>query len=278
MKTLRHAVRGERGYTLVELMLAVAILSIAMGAILSMYTSGNTIAMTGENKAEAQQGARGTLQIEEDLKLAGYGYPPGTTVFAPTTTSPSNPGTTTTSVSFWGDLVGATTTLTLATPANCATSNSVNVGDKTFTVVNGSGFAAGNTIYLINEGTSESLTVSSATATSVTVSNSAGAVNSYPCGAQVGLPRQITYSWDGTSTITRDAGDGNGPQTAVTGVTAFSLTYYDQTDTAIAAANIATNLANIRRVVIGMTAQSTVALNRGRFTLTSSVRPRNVLP
>jgi prepilin-type N-terminal cleavage/methylation domain-containing protein len=256
MKTLRSALGDHRGYTLIELMLAVAILGLAMAAVLNLYKSGNTIALSGENRAEAQQGARGVLQMEEELRLAGYGFPPSTTPFV--AASP-------TAVTFWADLVGASTTLTAA----------VNPGNKTFTVASGAGFAAGNTIYLINQGQSEPLTVSSSTATSVTVSGSTGALNIYPIGAVVSRPRQVVYSFTG-STVSRDPGDGTGAQPAVTGVTSFQLTYFDGNDNSIPSGSLSANLGNIRRIVISMTVQSATSQNRGTFALNTSVRPRNL--
>jgi hypothetical protein len=98
--------------------------------------------------------------------------------------------------------------------------------------------------------------------------------NAYPAGAQVGLPRQITYSWDGVGTLSRNSGAGAQP--VVTGVTAFQLNYYDSTETVIPSASLSASLANIRRVVISMTVQSAAAQNRSTFTLNASVRPRNL--
>jgi prepilin-type N-terminal cleavage/methylation domain-containing protein len=261
MRPCRH-LRGEQGYSLVELMIAVALLVIAGGAVFNVYRTSHTIALTGENKAEAQQGARGgILQIEEELRLTGYGYPPANTAFASAST---------TSVSFWADLTNTSTTLSAA----------VNSGGTAFTInpSPGTSIAVGDQVYLINQGQADPVfTVSAVSGNTITVSG-AGASTGYPIGSMLGRPRQITYAYNGTNTVTRDPGDGTGAQTAFTGVSAFSLTYFDNTDTQIAAANLAANLANIRRVVISMTVQSTAALNRGTFSLSSSVRPRNVSP
>ena len=62
----------------------------------------------------------------------------------------------------------------------------------------------------------------------------------------------------------------------VSGVTAFQLSYYDTTEAVIPTGSLPANLANIPRVVIGMTVQSTAAQNRGTFTLNASIRPRNL--
>lgn len=256
MSPLRIAFRREHGYTLAELLVVCAVLGLVMAGVLTLYMTGTTVALTGQNKTEAQQGARGTLLIEEDLRQAGYGFP------ANTVANPVFFAASATSVTFWADLTNSTTTLSAAAAS----------GATVLTVTSGAGFAASNVIYVINQGVWETRTVASATATTVTLT--AGLTNAYPAGAQVGLPRQITYSWDGVGTLSRNG--GGGAQPAVTGVTAFALSYYDSTETLIPPATLAANLANIRRVVIGMTVQSAAAQNRGTFTLNAAVRPRNL--
>ena len=263
MKSLQSAIGSNRGYTLIELMLAIAILGLVSAAVLNLYSTGNTIALTGENKAEAQQGARGILQMEEEIRMAGYGYPPAIPP-PPCATTGTFVSATATAVTFWADLTNSSTILTAP----------VNVGGTSITVTSTAGFAAGNTVYLINQGQAECLTVASASGVTVTVPGP-GTVNAYPIGSQLTRPRQITYSFAG-STVSRNPGDGTGAQPAVTGVTAFQLTYFDATDTAIAPANLAANLLNIRRVVVSMTVQSASAMNRGTFTLNTSARPRNL--
>jgi prepilin-type N-terminal cleavage/methylation domain-containing protein len=253
MKLLARFRADQRGFTLTELLVSVAVLGLVMAALLNVHMTGTTIALTGEGKASAQQGARAVLQIEEDIRLAGYCYPSGQTVF--TAASP-------TSVTFWADLTNASTTLT----ANA------NVGATGLAVANGNGISTNDTIYLINAAQWEPLTVSSSSSTLITVPNP-GTANAYPLGVQVGRPRFITYTWDGVSTLFRNAGDGTGPQPLVTGVVAFQLTYFDATDAPIAPAS----LANIRRVAISLTAGApSGGPTPATFTLTSSARPRNL--
>jgi len=243
----------EDGFTLVELLVAMAILGLVMAGVLNVYLTGNSIALTGENRAEAQNGARASLQIEEDLRLAGYGFPPATPAFAVATA---------TSVSFWADLTNGSTILTAP----------VNPGDRTFTVTSGVGVTSGDTVYLINQSQWETRTVSGTGATTMTVS--VGATSGYPVGGQVGRPRRVTYSWDGANIVTKDPGDGTGAQPAVVGVTAFALSYYDSNNNLIALP--VADLSSIRRIVIAMTVRSTATQNRSNFTLNTSVRPRNL--
>ncbi len=255
--TARRLDGRESGYSLAELMVVCAVLGLAMAGVLTLYLTGSTVALSGQNRTEAQQGARSTLLMEEDLRQAGYGFPANTSA-APVFVSASG-----TAVTFWADLTNTTTTLSAAASA----------GATTLSVVSGTGFAAPNVIYVINQGQSETATVASANSTSIALSGG-GLVNAYPAGAQVGRPRQITYSWDGVSTLSKN--DGTGSQPVATGVTAFQLSYYDPTDTLIPTASLSTSLVNIRRVVIAMTVQSTAGQNRATFTLNASVRPRNL--
>jgi Tfp pilus assembly protein PilW len=252
-----RACRREHGYSLAELLVVCAVLGLVMAGVLTLYMTGSTVALTGQNKTEAQQGARGTLLIEEDLRQAGYGFP------ANTIANPVVSAANATSITFWADLTNTSTTLSAAAAS----------GATTLTVTSGAGFASPNVIYVINGGVWETATVASATATTITLTGG-GLTNAYPPGAQVGLPRQITYSWDGVATLSRNSGAG--AQTVVSGVTAFQLSYYDTTEALIPTASLAANLANIRRVVISMTVQSAAAQNRSTFTLNASVRPRNL--
>lgn len=259
MKTWGVVPDNQRGFTLVELLVAIAILGLVMAALLTMYMTGTTIGLTGENKAEAQQTARAAALMEEDLRLAGYGYPPPPQL--PPTITNASP----TLITFWADVANASTTLTAT----------ANAGGAVLNVVTTAGINAGDTIYLINWNQWQTRTVTGVGATTITLA--AGPATAYPAGSQVGRPRSITYSWNAaTQTLFKDAGDGTGLQPLATGIQAFQLTYFDANENQILPANLLANLANIRRIAITLTAQSAAALNRGTFTINSTVRPRNL--
>lgn len=264
MKPLTPVSGDRRGFTLTELLVTIAILGLVMGAVLSVYMSGTTIGLTGENKAEAQQAARAAALMEEDLRLAGYGFP---TYFPPSQPQPAITAASPTAITFWADLMNTSTTLT----AN------VNAGTAALPVATTGGFAVNDPVYLINGTQFAQLTVGAIGATTITVNPNvacpAGAIcpPAYPQGAQLGRPRSVAYSWNAaTLTLTKDAGDGTGPQPLATGIQAFQLTYFDGNENPTAV------LANIRRIAITLTAQSAAALNRGTFTINSTVRPRNL--
>jgi len=253
---LAAAWHDRQGFTLTELLVTLAIMGLVMAALVGVQVSGNTLVLTGENQAQAQQAARTAMLMEEDLRLVGYGYPPALTAIT---------GASQTSITFWADLNNVSTTLSAALAA----------GAKTFTVAGGLGINPNDTIYLVNGSSSDALTVKTAVGTTITVNT--GPVNAYPTGALVGRPLPVTYSWAG-STLSKDPGDGTGSQALATGVQVQQFSYFDTTDTAILTSNLAANLANIRRVAITMTAKSTAPnpCNARSFTVTTYVRPRNL--
>ena len=253
---LAAAWHDRQGFTLTELLVTLAIMGLVMAALVGVQVSGNTLVLTGENQAQAQQAARTAMLMEEDLRLVGYGYPPALTAVT---------GASQTSITFWADLNNVSTTLSAALAA----------GGKTFTVAGGLGITPNDTIYLVNGISSDALTVKTAVGTTITVNT--GPANAYPVGALVGRPLPVTYSWAG-KTLSKDPGDGTGSQALATGVQVQQFSYFDTTDTAILTSNLSANLANIRRVAITMTAQSTAPnpCNARSFTVTTYVRPRNL--
>ena len=69
---------------------------------------------------------------------------------------------------------------------------------------------------------------------------------------------------------------GAGLQPLATGVTACAMTYFDVNDVVIPAVSLPANLGNIRRIVMTLTAQTAANQEQRTFSLTSSVRPRNL--
>ncbi len=247
----------QRGFTLFELLMALAIMGLVMAGVVSLYTTGNSIYLAAANQVETQQAARGAmLMLEENLLLAGDGFPTVPGLPKITAADPI-------SITFWADLTNGSTLL----------SADVNPGNKTLNVNSAAGIKSGDTVYLISGGQWEARTVSSVTGTTITITAGAGAF--YPQGAQVGRPKAIRFSWN-ANTISKDAGEGGGPQSLADGVQAFQLRYFDAGNNEIPPVNLPGNLANIRRIAITVTVQSASALNKGTFIITSDIRPRNL--
>jgi prepilin-type N-terminal cleavage/methylation domain-containing protein len=266
---LRH---DQRGYTLAELLITVAILGLVMAAVLGVQMSSSKMFLRGENQAEAQQGARAAMLMEEDLRMAGYGCPDNgcpTPPPGPANQQKISAGTAS-SVTFWADTQNVSTALT----ANVA------IGATTLPVTSAASIAVNDRIYLTNGGTWETRVVTGVAGNNLTV---AGLTNAYPQGVQVGRPRTITYSY-ANGTLSRDAGDGNGLQTLATGVTGFVFTYYPTSDTGTpitltgAPASVpAASLSTIGRIQITTSTQSSQsASGYSTFTINTNVRPRNL--
>ena len=248
--------RDERGFSLAELLVSCGVLGMVLAALGGVLVTGTQVSQDGNSRAQAQQAARAGMIMEEDLKLTGAGYPPAAVKITAATP---------TSVSFWADLTGASTTLT----ANAS------VGDTTLNVANASGFAAGDIIYLINTDQFSTVTVSSAAGTVITI-GAPGVPVAYSQGVQVGRPKLVRFVWDNVGTLHKDAGTGAGLQPLATGVTVCALTYFDANDVAIPPEALPGNLGNIRRIIVTLTAQSSGNQEERTFSLTSSVRPRNL--
>ena len=259
----RRFLAGSLGFTLLEVLLSSSLFLIVLLAIYSGLESSRTTYGAGEAKVEIQQIARVALErMEGDLRLAGYGFPTDTAVINPqlkiTAATP-------TSITFWADLTNGSTIL----------SSDVNPGNTTLNVESASGIQAADTIYLINGGQWQALTVSSVSSNTINVQGP-GASAMYPRGSWVGRPKSITHAWT-AGTISKDDGQGGGLQPLADGVQAFQLRYFDAADVEIPPGALPANLANIRRIRITMTAQSPPGWWRPQaFTITSDVRPRNL--
>jgi prepilin-type N-terminal cleavage/methylation domain-containing protein len=77
MKTVRRMLprwlAGQRGFTMVELLVTTAIVGIVMSGLYVMLSSGEQSYLVGTNSAEAQQTLRLAVdRIVQDLRTAGY--------------------------------------------------------------------------------------------------------------------------------------------------------------------------------------------------------------
>jgi hypothetical protein len=275
-----------------EILIAMSVFLIVLFAVYTSFESSRSTYAAGEQKADIQQSARVSIELMgADLRLAGFGFPTGAGNAITQATA--------TSVTFWADLAGASTTIM---------NIDVNPGDTTLNVVDASGIQAGDTIYLINGGQWEQLTVQSVN-TGVnpnTIITTAGAANAYPWGSQVGRPRQIGYCWfdnpdtDGLpapapcdpvttgrnfvgNTLYQDDGEGLLPAlpdpwpSLAENIQGVQFQYFDANDVPIAVPVAAGNLPNIRRMTINLTAQSPQGWWRQQtFNITSDIRPRNL--
>ena len=263
-----------RGFTLVEILIAISTFVIVVLAIYSSFEASRATYGAGVQRADIQQSARIAMELmEEDLRLAGYGFPTG----AGNAITAATP----TAISFIGDLLNASTIIF---------NIDVSPGDTTLNVEDASGIQAGDTIFLINGGKWEQPTVQSVN-TGVnphTITTTAGTADAYPWGTHVGRPLTVSYCWydnpdaDGipapaacaplsANTLYKDEGDGGGLQPLADNIQTLLFLYFDTNDVATV------NPVDIRRITITLTAQSPPGWWRPQtFAIASDVRPRNL--
>ena len=245
----RLRVSDQRGFTLTELLVTVAILGLIMSAVITVQLTSNTIFNAGEDQAVAQQAARAAMLMEEDLRLIGTGVPTG---LAKITASSA------TSITFLGDLTGASTYLTVAAAP----------GNNTLTVANASGILAGDRIDIINGNQTEGFTVNSVAGNVVTLNTPV--VSTYAPGVPVGRYKTVVCQF-ANGTLSKDAGTGAGLQTLATGLQSVQFSYFDVSN------NPTTVSASIAAIQVTTTATSASTSHTTQaFRVTSNVRPRNL--
>ena len=66
---------SDKGYTLVELMVTITVLSVVLGAVFYSYFRSQSSARRTEKVVEARQGSRAALQLlERELRMVGSGW------------------------------------------------------------------------------------------------------------------------------------------------------------------------------------------------------------
>jgi len=88
MRIVRHACADQRGFTLAELLVAIAVVGLIMTGLLTFMMTGNQTYLTGSNQIEAQQAARVALErMAREIRGAGYN-PKGAVCEPPLTNCP----------------------------------------------------------------------------------------------------------------------------------------------------------------------------------------------
>jgi type IV pilus assembly protein PilW len=233
----RNPRHSEAGFSLIEVMSALIILSIAMTAVFATFISQQKSFTIQNRVAEMQQNLRQAVEyMSRDIRLAGYGIPdnvviPNNIIAAGVTSvrsiyakdNTTGPDQVYILYSFDMDANQPSTTLT----AVGGTGGSVTV-DNTIGFLPG-----GGELVLITDGTTADLyQTSAAGGTNLTFGGgySSGHTKSYPAGSTVAKARFVRYFIDNTTdpahpTLMVDRMGGSAPQPLADDIEDMQLTY-----------------------------------------------------
>jgi prepilin-type N-terminal cleavage/methylation domain-containing protein len=283
----RHGARIDRGYTLIELLITMTILSAVLGAVYYSFFRAQSSATRTERVVDARQGSRAALQlIEREVRMVGSGWGRipvyGGENGAPMTLHAVEPGYTTAAGNDSLELLGAwDVSTTLRSPLATSSSGSAIPCDST------AGFSPGDFVLVTNGSTAHIFQVTGVQNSpadlehdATSIYNMAGGhtnwpVGGYPTGSRVYRVAWVTYKVDGTGFRTpcltrRD--QGSAPQVVATDVSAFHVWFLLQDATETRNPADLSLIDKIRPVI------ATQVADRGSAVITDSVwtmvRPR----
>lgn len=267
---------SDSGYTLIELLLTMAILGIVGAGIFMVYRVFDETYIRAASLEMAQLGVRAGLdRMTSELRLIGAYYAgvagAGNAIVDATPTS----------ITFMSDVNGETVidgaettvaTGTIATGDAVTVSGSATQAASAFNVYASPNNTLNDFVYIANGATREVRQIQSREGTNLTLTTALAAV--YPGGAIVRSVERVTYAFNaGSNTLTRSVG-GGGPDTIVGDdtlrVTGLTLIYLDAAGINLGAAP---PLTQIREIQISLITQGA---DGSRRTMTSRVRPRSL--
>jgi len=257
--------RGNaEGFTLLELVIAVAIATMIAAAILQIFQGSMSQVTHATSLEDAQSSARvGLDQLATELRLIGSYY--DGIAGAGNAITTATPTTLTFRADIDADTVSGTTEATL-TAASGSTTLTVSQNASAFNTYTTS--ASNDYAYVANGSTREVRRVSSVSGSTVTLASAL--TNSYPVGSNVRSVELVAYAFVASAkTLTRTLG-GNTGDTVLDNVTALTFTYYDNSGTQLA--STPPDPTFIKEIQISLTAQGTGGDVR---TMNSRVRLRN---
>lgn len=251
MNSLRTRLNGEEGFSLAELLIAIAILGMVLGGIVGVLASSLRTYTRASSQEEAQTGVRiGVDRMASELRFLGafhngvFGAGAAITAATPT------------SITFLGDLDGdsvnggAETTATAGVAAGAAAVTVTGTAQQVTDTFDVYGTAALNDwVYIGSGATREVKQLTGVAGTNLLLAS--GLANAYPAGSLVRSVETVTYAFDaGNGNLDRTLG-GGAAETIVGNVTNLALTYFDAAGAPTAV------LANIREIQISLTTQGT---------------------
>jgi len=172
----------DKGYTLIELLIAMLLSLLATIAISRFFITEHNIYTLQEARTEMQQTLRGAMEIlSGELMLAGYGLPPGAKRFVSYSRE---------EIEFRTNLRNTTTYLT----------SEASPGETTLSISKGTGylFEKGDVIVLCRDltasGCEEHTLLADGKSDSITIST--GLSSAFPVGSRIDLINTISYRFN----------------------------------------------------------------------------------
>jgi prepilin-type N-terminal cleavage/methylation domain-containing protein len=260
--------RGQKGYSLAELLVVVAIFGMISAAVYWVYDVSHRTYTVATSLEDAQVGARaGIDRMASELRLIGAFWS------GVTGGGPSIIAATATSITFVGDVDGDTVNAGVQTTLAANANPGVTIGLSGTVAQAAAAFGTyanptrNDFVYVANGVTREVRQLQSVSGTTLTLGSPL--VNTYPAGSMVRSVETVTYAFDpAAGRITRALG-GSTAEVVVENVTGLTLTYFDGSDPPAQTADPS----QVREIAISVTAKGSDGSVR---TLTSRVRPRNL--
>jgi len=248
--------KNEKGFTLIELLIAMGISVILLGAAMYTYTKQDQVLRSENKNLKARDYARFAMtELDENLRMAGFGFPPGNSASGRLALGVSNADATT--ITFMANTDNFT--VYAADLNNDPTSNAVEVPDT-------SPFSVGDNVVFFNAEDPEDVNFGALTGVipgpSIIGFPNANGFTFDPIDDNVAVViskyHTLTYTYNAGNqiiTLTDDGGTGpTGNDTTVTvasQVSSLTFSYFDADGNALTTLPlVAADLGAVRRVQI----------------------------
>jgi prepilin-type N-terminal cleavage/methylation domain-containing protein len=277
---------AERGFSLVELLVATALMGLVMSMAGAFFVASRNAATDEMARQETLQGLRATLDsLERDLRLAGACLPTSGNDFPPLsgTNAGTLDGVTVRTALVRSDLTCIQTTVQAASPATGTAA-----GDTTIPVQSVDGFAVGQRAYIRGTNSGEYFNITGVDSGTNQLTVAAGLQAAYPNGSGVWAIDERVYNVDATTygpvTVLTVAVNGAAPEPFAYGVQSVNVQYQLVSNCPpcdVVDLPSATQWSLVNQLYVTVTMQSQKPLSNGQYyTVSGSIgaKPRNLLP